>query len=90
MSRDCCVALPRAAIGLSAVYNCGISWSYSLFLVAIFRSGPEVIKLASYSIQLCTKLTLLINVKMPTIFGILTFIIMIKTISERLKYLSVF
>ena len=31
MSQDCCVALPHDATGLSAV--CGISWSYSLFLV---------------------------------------------------------
>ena len=30
---DCCVALPRGAIGLSAVYDCNISWSYSLFFV---------------------------------------------------------
>ena len=25
VSRDCCVALPRGAMGLSAVCNCGIS-----------------------------------------------------------------
>ena len=31
MSRDCCVALPRAAMGLSAVCDCGISCSYLLF-----------------------------------------------------------
>ena len=30
MSRDCCVALPRGAIGLSAFCDFGISWSYSL------------------------------------------------------------
>ena len=30
MSRDCCVALPRGAMGLSAVCVCGISLSYSL------------------------------------------------------------
>ena len=24
MSRDCCVALPRGAMGLSAVYDCGV------------------------------------------------------------------
>ena len=30
MSRDCCVALPRVAMGLSAICDCGISWSYSL------------------------------------------------------------
>ena len=32
VSRDCCVALPLDATGLSAVGDCGISWSYSLFL----------------------------------------------------------
>ena len=36
--------------------------------------GPEVIKLFSYSIQLSMKFFLLINVKMPTIVGISTFI----------------
>ena len=46
---------------------------------------PEVIKLFSYSIQLSTKFILLINAKMPTIVGILTFISMINTTSERLK-----
>ena len=39
----------------------------------------------SYSTQLSTKFILLINVKMPTIVGILTFISMINTTSERLK-----
>ena len=48
-------------------------------------SGPEVIKLFSCSSQLSTKFILLINVKMPTIVGILTFIIMINTTSQRLK-----
>ena len=47
--------------------------------------GPEVIKLFSYSTQLSTKSILLINVKMPTIVGILTIISMINTTSERLK-----
>ena len=36
--------------------------------------GPEVIKLFSYSTQLSMKVFQLINVKMPTIVGILTFI----------------
>ena len=35
--------------------------------------GPEVIKLFSCSTQLSMKIFLLINVKMPTIVGILTF-----------------
>ena len=38
------------------------------------RSGPEVIKLFSCSTQLSMKFFLLINVKMPTIVGILTFL----------------
>ena len=36
--------------------------------------GPEVIKLFSCTVQLRLKLILLINVKMPKIVGILTFI----------------
>ena len=47
--------------------------------------GPEVVKLISHSTQLSTKFILLINVKMPTIVGILTFLSMINTTSERLK-----
>ena len=35
--------------------------------------GPEVIKLFSFSSQLSMKFFLLINVKMPTVVGILTF-----------------
>ena len=38
------------------------------------RSGPEVIKLFSCSTQQSMKFILLINVKMPTIVGFLTFI----------------
>ena len=30
VSRDGCVALPRGAMGLSSVCDCGIFWSYSL------------------------------------------------------------
>ena len=47
--------------------------------------GPEFIKLFPCSTQLSMKFILLINVKMPTIVGILTFISIINTISERLK-----
>ena len=53
-------------------------------------SGPEVIKLFSYSTELSTKFILLINVKMPTIVGILTFISSINTTSERLKAINFF
>ena len=49
------------------------------------RTGPEVIFFFSCSTQLSTKFILLINVKMPTIVGILTFISMINTTSEKLK-----
>ena len=48
------------------------------------KPGPEV-KLFSCSTQLSMKCSLLINVKMPTIVGILTYISMINTTSERLK-----
>ena len=53
-------------------------------MVVVFPE-PEVIKLFSYSTQLSTKFIVLINVKIPTIVGILTFISMINTTSERLK-----
>ena len=33
LSCDCCVALPHDAMGLSAVCDCGISRSYSLFVM---------------------------------------------------------
>ena len=39
----------------------------------ITQPGPKVIKLFSCSTQLSIKFSLLINVKMPTIVGILTF-----------------
>ena len=47
-------------------------------------------KLFSCSTQLSMKLFLLINVKMPTIVDILTFISMINTTSERLKTINFF
>ena len=37
MSRDGWVALPRGAMGLSAVCNCGISLSYSLTIFFYVR-----------------------------------------------------
>ena len=49
------------------------------------RPGPEVIQLFSSSNQLSMKFILVINVKMPTIVGILTFISMMNTTSERLE-----
>ena len=56
-----------------------------LKLVPVCKPGPEVIKKKLCSIQLSRKFILLINVKMPTIVGFLTFISMINTISERFK-----
>ena len=55
-----------------------------------FPSGPKVIKRFSCSTQMSMKFILLINIKMPTIVGILTFISMINTKSERLKARSFF
>ena len=57
---------------------------------SITHPGPEVIKLFSCSNQLSTKFILLINVKMPTIVGILTFISMINTTTKSLKARNVF
>ena len=51
----------------------------------LLTSGPEVIQLFSYSTHLSTNIILLIIVKMPIVVGILTFINMINTTSERFK-----
>ena len=48
-------------------------------------SDPEAIQLFSYSTQQNTKFILLINVKMSTVVGILTFISRINTTPERLQ-----
>ena len=47
--------------------------------------GPEVIKLFSCLTQLSIKFILLINVKMPTIVGILTFISRMNTTYDSHK-----
>ena len=52
--------------------------------------GLEVINLFSCSTQLSTKFILLIKVKMPTIVGILTFISMINTKSQKFKAINFF
>ena len=49
------------------------------------QPGSQVINLLWYSTQLSMKLIMLINVKMQTIVGILTFIRRITTKSESLK-----
>ena len=56
----------------------------------LHNSGLEVIRLFSCPTQLSTKFILLINVKIPTIVGILISISMINTTSERLKARNVF
>ena len=53
-------------------------------------TGPKVIKLFSFSTQLSKIFIMLINVKMPTIVGILTFISMVNKTSESLKARKVF
>ena len=40
VSHDCCVALPHDAMGLSAVCDCGISWSYSLTILTNVSLNP--------------------------------------------------
>ena len=68
-------------------------WFFQLIKHALnnYMPGPVDIKLFfSYSTQLSTKFVLLINIKMPTIVGILTFISMISTTTERLKAIPFF
>ena len=48
MSRDGWVALPRGAMGLSAVCDCGISWSYSL---TIFTANVYLCRLLPFHIK---------------------------------------
>ena len=59
------------------------------------QSGPEVIKLFSCSTQLSMKFFLLINVKMPTTVGILTFMSMKNSIPgfsepKKAEFLDIF
>ena len=43
MSRDCCVALPRGAMDLSVICDCGISGSYSLTIQGAQRLSGRVL-----------------------------------------------
>ena len=59
------------------------------------KTGPEVVKLFSCSTQLSLKIFLLINVKMPTVVGILTFMsgknsILGSSESKKAKFLDIF
>ena len=60
-------------------------FSPHVFFLLDFSPDPQVIKLFSCSTLLNTKLILLINVKMSTIVGILTFISKKNTTPERFK-----
>ena len=61
---------------------CSLADWIESYLIANPKNRPEVIKLFSSSTQLSMKFILLINVKMPTIVAILTFISMINTAFE--------
>ena len=74
----CHCLFTKAQTCISFITNCVVIFIYE-------KAGPEVIKLFPCSTQLSVKFIMLINVKMLTIVGILTFIIMISTTSERLK-----
>ena len=79
---------------LPAYYACCI-YSNVLQTILIMEAntmnpGPEVIKLFSCSTQLRTIFILLVNIKMTTIVGILTFINMINIASKRLKAMNFF
>ena len=50
-----------------------------------FEPGPDIVKLVSYSTRLSMESMLLLNVKMPTIVVILTFITRMNTAAECLK-----
>ena len=81
---NCCIHILQHFIQVFTVcqITCNCAW--------LCKPGPEVIKLFSCSTQLSTKFILLINVKMPTVVGILTFISMINATSERLKAINFF
>ena len=65
-----------------------ISPAMKLFICSY--SGPQIIKLFSCSTQLSMKIIMLINAKMPTIVGIITFKSMKNTMSESFKAGKVF
>ena len=54
-------------------------------MLCFLEPGLRIYKAFSFSTELSRKFIQLMNVKMPTIVGILTFISMINTISERIK-----
>ena len=86
----------RNSRGQGCVWSCLIHFFVSILFLQSSdysnreRASPEVIKLFQCSTQLSMKFILLINVKMPTIVGILTLISMINTTSEGLKAINFF
>ena len=56
-----------------AIYHASSPFEKHFVEINDSRPGPEVIKLFSCSTQLSMRFILLINVKMPTSVGILTF-----------------
>ena len=77
----------RAAINY-AIKELVDDWFQSPYSVSVSKTCD--LELFLCSTQLNTKFILLINVKMPTIVGILTFISMINTAFERLKVRNFF
>ena len=65
-------------------------WHNQQWAVSRIQIRPGGYKTLFISTQMSTKFILLINVKMPTIVGILTFISTINTTSERLKARHIF
>ena len=63
----------KTQIGTVSKLFFGIKRYFEISVFEISRVGPEVMKLFSSSNQLSMKFFLLINVKMPTNVGILTF-----------------
>ena len=76
IARDDSLPLPLVQVGQLSVTD------ESMYTQS---TGPKVIELFPCSTQLSTKFILLINVKMPTVVGILTFISMINTSYKSFK-----
>ena len=83
---DCNKMRKEQVFNMDGSAICKNTSNVSVFIMTVFlppthaytrtRPGHEVIKLFSCSTQLSIKVFLLINVKMPTMVGILTFISM--------------
>ena len=57
VSRDCCVALPHDASGLSAVCDCSISWSYSLSTLALLDAPAWLFLRCICAYAICTEIS---------------------------------